>query len=539
MMLTDTFVEVLFVSTVGICAGVAILLVSMVAFRKEAKTARQLMLEVSERPAFLFDGTDLLDASPAARDLLSQADTLGTDWDRVLSVLQPSFPGLSEQIAKLGEKQALTLEGGETAHGLILEAEFWDGLVRIALSQPEPGWHSGHTTGGDAVAIAALESELSTLRTLAEDSPQLIWRLDSNEQITWANRAYLDVAMSMEGGQTNDLLSWPPKRVFETITAAPLHGEPTRRRVPVPIGSDGAVDWFEVTSLRRGTGSVHFAADANGVVRAEKAQRDFVQTLTKTFADLNTGMIIFDRHRRLVLFNPAFLDMSGLPPDFLSGRPVIQSVLDRLREAHVLPEPKDYATWRDQMVELESAAKDGTYSENWNLPTGQTFRVTGRPHPDGAIAFLFEDITSEISLTRRFRSELEFGQAVIDNIEEAVVVFSAAGTQIATNQKYVDLWRTDEPTIGSDLSDVTLSDSIALWMENCVPSPVWGDLRDFVTDPRERCEWSDTVRLMDGRTIQCRFVPLVGGTTMVSFLLRHADIDDDLDLPLSLASASG
>ena len=64
--------------------------------------------------------------------------------------------------------------------------------------------------------------------------------------------------------------------------------------------------------------------------------------------------------------------------------------LDRLRENRVMPEPRDYRTWRNSIAELEAAAQDGTYSETWSLPDGHTYHVTGRPHPDGAVALLFD-----------------------------------------------------------------------------------------------------------------------------------------------------
>jgi hypothetical protein len=42
-------------------------------------------------------------------------------------------------------------------------------------------------------------------------------------------------------------------------------------------------------------------------------------------------------------------------------------------------------------------------------------RVTGRPHPNGAIAFLFEDISQEVSLTRRFRTDLDLDRGILDD----------------------------------------------------------------------------------------------------------------------------
>ena len=84
-----------------------------------------------------------------------------------------------------------------------------------------------------------------------------------------------------------------------------------------------------------------------------------MQTLTKTFAQLPIGLAIFDRNRVLQLFNPALLDLTGLSAEFLIGRPTLASVLDAMREQQVIPEPKDYRSWRKQMVALEEAAASG------------------------------------------------------------------------------------------------------------------------------------------------------------------------------------
>ena len=184
-----------------------------------------------------------------------------------------------------------------------------------------------------------------------------------------------------------------------------------------------------------------------------------------------------------------------------------------------MPEPRDYRSWRASITELEAAAADGTYSETWSLPDGQTFHVTGRPHPDGAVAFLFEDISAEMSLTRHFRSEIEQYQTVIDIFEDAVAVFSPAGDITIMNRAYRDLWKidSDEFMIG-DLTEATRR-----WHELSTPTPVWGDFRDFAHDNREREEWSASVGLRDGRQIDCRFTPKPGGVTMAVFQIREID----------------
>ena len=125
---------------------------------------------------------------------------------------------------------------------------------------------------------------------------------------------------------------------------------------------------------------MNYAEDVNAVVNTEIAQRNFVKTLAKTFAQLSIGLAIFDRDRQLALFNPALIDLTALLADFLSARPNVLSFFDRLRDNQMMPEPKNYNSWRHQMADRIEAAADGRYQETRLLPSGSIYRVSGRPH---------------------------------------------------------------------------------------------------------------------------------------------------------------
>ncbi len=278
--------------------------------------------------------------------------------------------------------------------------------------------------------------------------------------------------------------------------------------------------WFDCHRFETARGTVNFGLPADATVRAETALREFVQTLTKTFAHLPIGLAIFDRQRQLALFNPALIDLTTLGPDFLSGRPTLFSFLDHLREARMIPEPKDYRSWRQQMTELEKAASTGHYQETWTLPSGLTYQVTGRPHPDGAVALLIEDISAEVSLTRRFRSDLELGQAVVDSLTEAIAVFSPAGVLVMSNAAYARMWGTDPATT---LGEVGATESMRLWQSGSLPNPIWADARDFISSIGPRADWTGEAVLQSGQRIACRFQAIAGGATLAGFLPQESD----------------
>jgi hypothetical protein len=187
----------------------------------------------------------------------------------------------------------------------------------------------------------------------------------------------------------------------------------------------------------------------------------------------------------------------------------------------MIPEPKDYVEWRQRIIDLEKAAASGLYMETWNLPGGQTYRVIARPHPDGALAMLFEDISTETTRARRFRADLELGQSVIDAMEEAVAVFSPSGLLVMSNIAYADLWGHDPA--GSVAGDTGIGAMADHWRGRSAPSPIWSDAVDFVASLDDRRAWQGDARLNDGRLIGCRFVPLAGGATMIGFSLRRGE----------------
>jgi len=459
--------------------------------------------------AFLFENERLVDATADARALLARGPERMADLPRLAALLSPRFPDLAERLAGLGE--ARSLEIAATDGRAVLAAEWRAGLVRIALrpagarAAPAP----------DALGLAALEEELADLRATVDAAPVLIWKEDAAGAVRWANAAYLDLALGAD--PDSETLSWPLPRLFD----AP-EDEHGRLRLETRAGDDGTggTRVFEATRERRGEQTLVFALPADRLARAEGQQREFLHTLIKTFAHLPIGLALFDRDRRLAVFNPALTDLSGLQPLFLSRKPTLFDFLDALREARRMPEPKDYREWRRRIVEMEEAAANGTHIETWSLPDGTTFRVTGRPHPDGAIAFLFEDITSEVSLTRRFRSELELGQAVVDSMPEAIAVFGPSRALVLANSAYESLW---DAAGGDTLAPTTLSEAIAQWRDAASPSPVWDEIAAFAARSGPQEGWTREIRLADGRGLACRVAPLAGNATLVGFTVQPAD----------------
>lgn len=484
-------------------ALLAMLIASYGIARKRDAGHAALMGRPDDRTIFLFEGATLADASPSALAFFNASPPSESDWERLVAELKPDFPDMETEFDALDKRGRIDLMSPD----LSLVAETFGKVVRIELLSAGGAAAPGTTRSNSRLAEA---EELSGLREVVALGPSPAWRLDGNGALVWANRSYMRLAARSLGVDVSEL-AWPLPVLFPK-DAGTQPGLPTR--VSIVVRAAPATLWFDMVSYPTANGVLHFAVSCDSAVRAEAALRGFVQTLTKTFADLPIGLAVFDRKRQLALFNPALVDLTQIGGEFLSARPTLFAFLDRLREIRMIPELKDYPNWRESMSDLEKRAATGAYDEAWTLPTGQTYRVIGRPHPDGAVAFLFEDISAETSLTRRFRSELELGQNALDSFDEAVAIFSPAGHLVVSNAAYASLWNNDP---GQTISGITVQDSVRLWSSQSQGHNLWLKAGDFVSDIDAEAPDPAQVELADGRVLSCRFRRLPGGSALVGF----------------------
>lgn len=441
------------------------------------------------------------------------------DLRRALTALNPEIPARFDDLSRRGQPFVLAGRLGEDA--LSVAGRATEGRIVISIGPAEVG------TGReivDAPVLQALRTEAEEMRRALDLGRAPVWTADDEGRVLWANGPYLSLLERMSGNEP-DRVTWPLPALFvEQLDPMPEPGSLRRCHLPLngsagaehgPHAPDGSL-WFEVSAVRQGDVTLWCATPIDRLVAAEASLRNFVQTLSKTFAHLPIGLAIFDKRRDLMLFNPALVTLSTLPPEFLSRRPGLIAFLDALRDRQRMPEPKNYRTWRDEIAHLEERAEQGTYQELWTLPGGQSFRVIGRPHPDGAVAFMFEDITSEVLLTRQFRGELDLYHTLFDQTPEAVSVFSGEGRLVLANRAYGALWG-GEP---GDLVGVqSLDDATRQWQAVCEPTARIADIRAFAARKGDMTPWTDELALRDGRTLILGVGALTGGATAVRFWL--------------------
>lgn len=474
-------------------AGVAVTTAALALWGVGTLSARKGAIPIDESDpepiALLFENGILHHATQTAtRHLQMQVGI--DDWQDLCEALGPRFPDFP-QMALSGSRGSQTFEAVDANGPRQVHMRWHEDLCWVTLE----------TAAQDDLDTSNLDRDLIHLERAERTSPHPAWAVDEQNALVWSNAA-CDALARMEGDR--------PVHPFGTVDQT---SEPLRVSLPAET-EDGAPEWYEISSAQIGDTTYFHGKCITALHHAEEAKRTFVQTLSKTFAHLPIGLAIFDRDGQLALFNPALVDLTGLSAVFLSGRPTMVSFFDQLREHRRMPEPKNYATWREEIADVISAAADGRYEEVWTLEGGQTFRVQGRPHPDGATAFLIEDISAEVLLTRNFRAELELGQALFDSFDEAIVVFSPSGVLTFSNDAYREMWGQNPD---GAFADVTICDAITIWQERSMPDAPWPEIADFVGGATRDKHSDLAITLLDGTNVHCRMRAIATGARLIRF----------------------
>lgn len=450
-------------------------------------------IQPDEPMSLLFDDGVLHHGTPIAlRHLALQPGT--HVWDDLRDTMLANFPQFPDR-AGTGEHGSLTMSAADSSGPDQIDITWRGPLCWVTLTR---GIVQNHKT-----IVRPDTGELINLRRASASLPNPVWQEDAAGKVFWHNEAYAALFQLAYGRAVE-----PDKRLFcEGDQNAP-------KRVSLRTAPDEQPDWYELSVISVDSVTVFHATCINAVVAAEKAQRNFVQTLAKTFANLSIGLAIFDRNGQLVLFNPALIDLTGLPAHFLSARPTMLSFFDQLRENRRMPEPKNYLNWRQEIADVIAAATDGKYQETWSLETGQTYSIKGRPHPDGATAFLIEDISAEVTLTRNFRAELELGQSLLDTLDDGLAVFTPSGVLTFSNASYCALWG-QEPQ--SAFADVTIADCMTAWRTNSEDNPLWQKVHDYIGTLGDKEAWEMPIILNDGSLVTCQLTSISSGATLLRF----------------------
>jgi signal transduction histidine kinase len=410
-----------------------------------------------------------------------------------------------------------------------LDQLFTDGRPFNLLLRTRAGAHleaDGRTAGSRAILklrdIAGQKRDLARIvdqhRRLGREIKAARVLLDALPMPVWVNQAYaravdLETPAEVTGRQVELLESRQRKDIDATLGRGVAH----RGRVRLIVGGERRS--FDVVALPLEHTSAGLAIDVGALEKAE-GELSRQSALHEGMLDrVSTGVAIFGPDRKLGFFNAAFHQLWKLDSDWLSSRPADGEILDRLREQRELPEMANYRDFRTKSLARYGAPADkGTEAEQldwWHLPDGRTIRVTVVPRPDGGLTYLYDDVTEEFALKRRYELMIHVQKETLDHLKEAVALFATDGRLKLYNPAFAQLWQLEAKPLEQEPH---IDEVVRLMQRLHMDDVTWRDVKRAVTDLNgSRRPLNGKLQRSDGCSIDYALLPLPDGATLLSF----------------------
>ena len=445
---------------------------------------------------FLINGASVKPLTEPARALL---DSLAPGGPR-LAALTVHLAGDCPDIQP--DLEALVLYGT----GFRRHCPRGDGTAFEVVGEPRGGaaFLSVRPASEEARALRETETELARavaemrfMRDVLDHAPVLAWSHGPDGQVAWANAPYRDRFDPPAGDLPDHRIADGFGHVLDEVPLTARGGE-SRRRVAVPARDGSEPHWFELSETTGEAGeTLGFALAADDLVAAEASLRRFVETLTETFAHLPIGLAVFDKSRRLGLFNPALTDLVKIDAVWLAGRPSLARLPRaaardpadaraeglRLLAAQAL-RARGGRALRHLRGELAAPVRQDLPRDRPAAPAGRA-RLPVRGHLDG------DHARAQVPLRARALP----GDARPD-------VRGGRGLRRLRQPRLRQLGLRDACGASTRWSGSTapgVAAMAAFWAERCAPSGAWARLTEFTTAADARTSWTETVATRDGR----------------------------------------
>ena len=421
----------------------------------------------------------------------------------------------------LAERVRQAARAGASAT-LMLKPASGERILRIEVSPAPPVFAQGSAllwvadvtveeerARAAAEAAARQEAALDALARLIEAAPFPVWLRGPDLKLSLVNSAYVaavegEDAASVIGAGTELIDEADGRNALKEAADVRDAGEPAFRTVPATIAGERRM--MQIVELPIGpAGVAGFAIDVEEEEQARAELARFQGTQRDLLDRLSAGVAQFGRDRSLIFFNQPFARLFGLTADFLADRPEFDRVIDAMREARKLPEPRDFPNWKAERREWFTAGL-AAVEEDWELPDRRHLRVLAQPLPDGGLLTIFEDRTRQMMLESDRERMVQVQTTTFDNLAEGIAVFASNRRLKLWNTRFVELWALD----GEAVADRPLVETLAGRLGQLAQRPrqamlVRDLVRGVIINRRPR---TGRLSLADGREFELAAIPI-------------------------------
>jgi signal transduction histidine kinase len=380
------------------------------------------------------------------------------------------------------------------------------------------------------VEATSARAAFEALSGLIENAPIPMWHRNSNLQLNFVNKAYVEAV----GAENNEMAVGQGIELIEPIGGeTPMSHAAKAQEADVPLERmvsstiAGERRQLRVIDIPLGnTGVAGLAIDVQELVDARLDFRRMADSQRDLLDKLSAAVAQFGPDRTLQFSNLPFRRLFAFRDEWVLAQPEFARVLDRLRDTGKIPEVRDFPLWRSERENWFLSA--ALVEENWLTPEGLHLRLFAQPTPEGGLILIFEDRTEEVHLASARDTLLRVRTATFDNLFEAIAVFTADGRLNIWNRRFAETWGVDEPALAKHPRMDELLTSVATRLKKAAQVSV---LRELLQNTiSARVARTNRMDFADGRQFQLSTVPLPDGNALLAML----DITDSAQVEKAL-----
>lgn len=392
----------------------------------------------------------------------------------------------------------------------------------VALLQLRPLSHLQQQLQDNQKLLSENASALAQLEHFLNVLPHPVWLRDEVGRLKFVNNAF---AKAVEQPEASSAIlanmDFFDQAVRSQISTARVANQSYQGFVNATAA--GARRTYEVLDNPFQWGSAGLAVDMTETERLRREKLNAYASQRQVFDLLGAAVATFDTDKKLVFYNSSYAKLWGLETKFLDDKPSDGDILDRLHDARKLPEQPNYRAWKEKLHSLYITPSLEPLEEQWYLPDQSSFRMVQIPHKEGGVTYVFEDLTQKLELEMRYSALNRIQRETLENLSEAVAVFSSNGKLSLWNQSYADMWQLNRDL----LAGKPHIDQLNKWCQRLsVNKEAFDHIRaQIVSLAVARTEYSERIETTDKNIIDMLCVSLPDGGTLLTF--RNVTIEVD------------
>ena len=403
-----------------------------------------------------------------------------------------------------------------------------------------------------AVQNAKTNDAESELKTLLDALPVFIWQKDRNLKITYCNEAYAKALESSKDAVVRDNLKLIPSSKREGYSYQGVYASKARKFTEhVILGGARRLLSIEESAFSANGRSTGFAVDVTDREELESSFSEYKKQTEAVLNELSVPLAVFDKNSFLLLANDAVVKLFNAENFDISEKRTFADIMDYLISNKSMIMTSDIAHYKARALELFQNAIE-PHRTMLYLKNGRSISVTLSPIRAGGIVFMFEDVTDKVSLERELKSITSVRLDMLNHLSEGVIVFGTDNRIKAVNNAANAIWNnekvTNEMHISSFFAAQTVADKETTYTDDEGAASTTPENADAFVVPAaadkvkswvsrltdmaaQRREFSNTIALPSGISVECKYAPLPDGLN----LLRFRDLSECETLKNELA----